>query len=101
MRFTRLFTLAVLAVMILAFMPRANESKKSSAEKDTNGINWYGYQEGWEKAKAEKNPLVELGLEKDISTIYLLQKEQLDFILRKVPQVVTTTNFSLREKILL
>jgi thioredoxin-related protein len=53
MRFTRLFTLAVLAVMILALMPQAKESKKSSVEKDVNGISWYGYQEGWEKAKAE------------------------------------------------
>lgn len=54
MRFSRLLTLAVLAVMILALMPRANETRKSSVEKDANGINWYGYEEGWQKAKTEK-----------------------------------------------
>jgi len=53
MRFSRLLTLAVLSVMILAIMPWAKEEKKTSSETDTNGITWYTYQEGWEKAKSE------------------------------------------------
>jgi len=53
MRFSRLFILAVLAVVILALMPLAKEGKKPTVEKDINGITWYGYQDGWEKAKAE------------------------------------------------
>ena len=52
MKNTRLLTLTLVALLGLTWMLQASEDKKG--EKDDNGIVWYSYQDGWEKAKAEK-----------------------------------------------
>ena len=53
MRLSRLFTFAALALLVVALMPRANQGKTPANETDSAGVKWYGYEEGWEKAKAE------------------------------------------------
>ena len=53
MKATRIAVFALLAVVALAWVIGAAETDKKRTA-DDNGIVWYNYQDGWEKAKAEK-----------------------------------------------
>lgn len=48
------FLLILISVIIgVALVIQAKERKLKPPEKDVNGIEWYNYEAGWEKAKAE------------------------------------------------
>jgi len=49
-----LLTLLVIAFAAAAWVQQAATATKPAPAPDANGIRWYSYQEGWEKAKAEK-----------------------------------------------
>jgi thioredoxin-related protein len=52
MKNTRILSLMLLALVGLVWIARADDKNPPPAP-DKNGISWYSYQEGWQKAKAE------------------------------------------------
>jgi thioredoxin-related protein len=56
MKNTRILTLTLLAFVALAWIVQAAD-KENTPEPDQNGITWYSYQDGWNKAKAENKHL--------------------------------------------
>lgn len=53
MKHTRIIVLIVLTLASTAWVVGATETRKTPSP-DQNGIVWYSYQDGWEKAKSEK-----------------------------------------------
>lgn len=53
MKKVRLFLFLTAVTVLVALAVVAGTDKAKAPSKDTNGIEWYGYQDGWNKAKAE------------------------------------------------
>ncbi|RKX24854.1 MAG: hypothetical protein DRP45_07255 [Candidatus Zixiibacteriota bacterium] len=57
MKYLRLLFVILLSVVCLAFALQASQDKADTKESEEDGVHWYGYQEGWEKAVEENKHL--------------------------------------------
>ncbi|MEW5797209.1 MAG: thioredoxin fold domain-containing protein [Candidatus Zixiibacteriota bacterium] len=53
MKTVRLVLILTVAIVSIALVVSAGPQKPAKTKTDPNGIEWYGYEDGWKKAKAE------------------------------------------------
>lgn len=56
-KFFRPLLLLLLVVLVSAIVAQAGKQREKPPTTDANGIEWYNYEAGWEKAKAERKHL--------------------------------------------
>ncbi len=90
MKHIRLLVLAALAVLVLALALQASGEgavKSVPTSDDTTRIHWYGYEEAWQKAKAEKKHMFI-----DFTATWCTWCKKLDATTFTDPQVVKLLN---------